>query len=376
MLARLAAGTGAQVLTYGAGPDADIVAERVKSTVWETEVLVRTPVGRLEIIQPLVGRFNVANILAAVGVGLALGVKLVSVVAGIEAVDIVPGRCELVDEGQPFPVVVDAAATPEQLSRLIDDIKEAGARRTLLVLGCPGSSSKEHRAAMGSMAHFKSDLVFLTNDSPGADLPDEIISDIVAGFPDDVLARHAGSYHGWLQDPHRVPPWFQRWLLQYQAEAGRYIIEDRFSAIRVAVGMARARDVVVIAGRGHLDFVEVWDGQSAAPGRGGGEEGDTQTVRAWLDDRVEARNTVSRLDKLYKLKDLDRNAMPWTRYPEEREWLVPAAGMAGDAAAGGSGQYMEQYLRGVADEAKAGAAADEDEEEDEDEEDGDDDGSF
>jgi hypothetical protein len=323
-------------------------------------------VGRLEIILPLVGRFNVGNVLAAVGVGLALGVKLVSIVGGIEAVDIVPGRCELVDEGQPFPVIVDAAATPEQLSRLIDDVKEAGARRTLLVVGCPGSAPREHRAAMGSMAHFKADLVFLTNDSPGGDLPDEIISDMASGFPDDLLARHSGAFHNWLQDPHRVPPWFERWLLQYQAEAGRYVIEDRFSAIRVAVGMARSRDVVLVTGRGHLDYVEYWDGEGQPPRGGDGAGARVSTRRAWFDDRVECRNTVTRLPKLNKLKDLDRNALPWTRYPEERESMEPQSGVAGEAGRG-SGQYLDQYLRSLADPQAVTAGSDDEEDEDEEE---------
>lgn len=151
---------------------------------------------------------------AAVSLGIACGVPLKAIVAGIEAVDIIPGRCEIIDEGQPFAVVVspgglqflavlradqavvcsraaspnpraactnpsrpqvrlptclcsrllrrltrlpsprllpaqvDSACTPDQLGRLLDDVKEAGAKRVLLVFGCPGTTSKEQRAAM------------------------------------------------------------------------------------------------------------------------------------------------------------------------------------------------------------------------------------
>lgn len=92
-LERLVEDTGAQVLTYGVNSkDADVHAEKVKSSIWETEILVRTPVGRLEIIVPLIGEFNVSNVLAAVAVGLARGIKLVNIVAGIEAVDVIPVR--------------------------------------------------------------------------------------------------------------------------------------------------------------------------------------------------------------------------------------------------------------------------------------------
>lgn len=197
-LERLVEDTGAQMLTFGVkSKDADVYAEKVKSSIWETEILVKTPVGRLEIIVPLIGEFNVSNVLAAVAVSLARGIKLVNIVAGIEAVDVIPvrgdlclttrgpplcapflpqflpssltltrtrvytqGRSELVEEGQPFPVIVDSASTPQQLSKLIDEVKEAGARKTILVMGCKGSSDAGHRAAIGNMLHFKADTVF------------------------------------------------------------------------------------------------------------------------------------------------------------------------------------------------------------------------
>lgn len=374
-LQRLVEDTGAQMLTFGVkSKDADVYAEKVKSSIWETEILVRTPVGRLEIIIPLIGEFNVSNVLAAVAVGLSRGIKLVNIVAGIEAVDIIPGRTELVEEGQPFPVVVDSASTPSQLSKLIDEVKEAGARKTILVMGCKGSSTVEDRAAMGSMVHFKADTIFFTNDSPGVCPPDRIINDMISGMPEEVTGRHAGSYHNWLQDPHRVPQWFQPWLLRYQSEVGRYIIEDRFSAIRVAVGMAKPKDVVIIAGRGHIDYMEYWDGQSPLPdaptgsnlsgdesvldiinenffddpGMSGSENDDfgTTTVLGWFDDRVEARNAVAKLRYLNGIKDLDRSTMPWTRYPEEREQSGLSATVGTEAAAA-SGQYLGQYLREI-----------------------------
>lgn len=385
-LRRLVEDTGAQMLTYGVtSKNADVYAEKVKSSIWETEILVKTPVGRLEIIVPLVGEFNVSNVLAAVSVGLARGIKLVNIVAGIEAVDIIPGRCELVEEGQPFPVIVDASKTPQQLSRLIDDVKEAGARKTILVMGCPGSTPVEHRSAMGNMSHFKADIVFLTNDSPGVCPPDRIINDIVSGMPEEVTGRHAGSYHNWLQDPHRVPQWFQPWLLRYQSEVGRYIIEDRFSAIRVAIGLAKPKDVVIIAGRGHVDNMEYWDGISPLPdypntressesiegnffedpglSASDSEDGATTTVLGWFDDRVEARNAVAKLRYLNGIKDLDRSTIPWTRYPEEREQSGLSATVGSEAAAA-SGQYLGDYLRNVVDENREAARLEDDSDED------------
>jgi UDP-N-acetylmuramoyl-L-alanyl-D-glutamate--2,6-diaminopimelate ligase len=411
-IARLVEDTDAQLLTYGATTkEADVCAEKTKFSNWETEILVKTPVGRLEIIIPLPGSYNVSNALAAVAVGLASGVKLVSIVAGIEAVEYVPGRTEVIDEGQPFPVIIDSAKTPEQVGRLIDEVKEAGARRTILVIGCPGGTSPEYRMAIGSEAHFKADIVFFTNDSPGLDAPSEIIQDIVNGLPEEVLARHAGSYFPWLQDVHRTPQWFESWLLRYQSEVGRYVIEDRFSAIRVAIGMAKPRDVVLVVGRGQDDRMEYWDGApiprtdaERAVGQATksmadrespeykeeerweavdayyafrAEEGlsvERETITGWFDDSIESRNAIMRVAKnLNKLKDLDRTTLPWTRYPEEREQSGLSGSMGMGEATGAGG--LDQYLREMAEEQdkkrreEAGEVGAYDEDEDEDDED-------
>lgn len=74
--------------------------------------------------------------------------------------------------------------------------------------------------------------------------------------------------------------------------------EDRFSAIRAAIGTAQPKDVVVLAGKGHVDFAEYGDGKGGI-------------VRGWFDDRVEARNALSKLSYLYQLTKLDRRTLPW-----------------------------------------------------------------
>jgi hypothetical protein len=122
-------------------------------------MIVATPKGKLEIITNLVGRHNVYNVLAAVAVGLLLGLELADIGAGVEAVQVIPGRCEVVNnvldlpiegedaEGlqqqQPnlprdFPVVVDAADTPQRLAAVLDALREAGAERIFTVFGCDG----------------------------------------------------------------------------------------------------------------------------------------------------------------------------------------------------------------------------------------------
>lgn len=111
--------------------DADVRPLKFELSLFETQVLVQTPQGILEISSGLLGRHNIYNILAAVAVGIAVGVPLEDIVRGIEEVDAVPGRCELIDEEQAFGVIVDYAHTPDALSRLLDSVKELGPRRII-----------------------------------------------------------------------------------------------------------------------------------------------------------------------------------------------------------------------------------------------------
>lgn len=100
-------------------------------SLFETQVLVNTPQGILEISSGLLGRHNIYNILAAISVGIAVGAPLEDIVRGIEEVDAVPGRCELIDEEQAFGVIVDHAHTPDALSRLLDYVRELAPRRII-----------------------------------------------------------------------------------------------------------------------------------------------------------------------------------------------------------------------------------------------------
>ena len=81
-----------------------------------------------------------------------------TIVAGIEATEVVPGRTEYIDLQQNFQVLVDSADTPEALSRLLDDVKMSGARKILLVFGCEGNVDVGKRPYMGEVAHYKVSL--------------------------------------------------------------------------------------------------------------------------------------------------------------------------------------------------------------------------
>ena len=74
---------------------------------------------------------------------------------GIQATEVIPGRSELIDEDQDYPVMVDAANTPESLSRLLDSVRETRPGRVILVFGCEGERNKSLRPFMGEIAHYK-----------------------------------------------------------------------------------------------------------------------------------------------------------------------------------------------------------------------------
>lgn len=111
--------------------NADVHPLKYELSLFETQVLVHTPQGILEISSGLLGKHNIYNILAAVAVGIAVGAPLEDIVRGVEEVDAVPGRFELIDEEQAFGVIVDHAHTPDGLSRLLDSVRELGPRRII-----------------------------------------------------------------------------------------------------------------------------------------------------------------------------------------------------------------------------------------------------
>jgi len=341
---------GAPAITFGFyNTSADVKCSRVEFGLWETELLLGTPIGALSLSTQLVCRHNAFNVLASVAAGLAVtvlsagaaasaaaavapepeeaeegefGTKATSgaagraldlrtIVRGIEATEVIPGRTEAIDEGQPFAVIVDSARTPDALGRLLDGVREAGAKRLILVIGCEGGKPKAARPYIGEVAHFKADVVIVTSDNPRGEDPRSIVSDVVSGFPDEILKQNARVPYGagFLQDPGRVSPAAVEFLWQACYEHSRYVCEDRWMAIRWAVGTAAADDAVLIVGKGCEDFQE-WV-------RPGEREG-TGTVRGWFDDRVEARHALVKAAELWGVSALDRSELPWMEW-DERE---------------------------------------------------------
>ncbi len=205
---------------------ADFYPEKVVSGVDGIQMLVQTPAGEIEIISPLVGKYNIYNLIAAVAVGVSVGLSKEVISSGIAAMKGVPGRFEKIDLGQDFMVIVDYAHTPDALSRLLEAVSALSSGRIITVFGCGGDRDRGKRAKMGEISARLSDKTIITSDNPRTESPSGIIQEIEVG----IQAMQAGS-------------------------AGDYeVISDRKEAIARGIGLAEESDVVVIAGKGHEDY--------------------------------------------------------------------------------------------------------------------------
>jgi UDP-N-acetylmuramoyl-L-alanyl-D-glutamate--2,6-diaminopimelate ligase len=202
-----------------------------------------SPAGTIPVESPLVGRYNIYNILTAIGIGTALGVSAEMIAHGLRNMKAVPGRMEKVDEGQPFGVVVDYAHTEDAIIRLLESVREVTAKRIITVFGCGGDRDRTKRPAMGAAAIKGSDIVIITSDNPRTEDPLSIIRDIERGLVDHGVKTS-------VQDAARqVAPGKRPYA----------IIPGRHEAVAVAVGLARPGDVVVLAGKGHEDYQIIGD---------------------------------------------------------------------------------------------------------------------
>ena len=208
-------------ITYGFHPDAHVHATDLEFSPEGSRFTVKTPIGDARVHLRLAGAFNVSNALAAIGVGLARRVDLDEAVEALAALEGIPGRFELVREGQDFTVLVDYAHTPDGLENVLSAARGVTAGRLICVFGCGGDRDTTKRQPMGSIAARYADQVFLTSDNPRSENPMAILNEVEKG----ILA---------------------------EGEDLDYIKEvDREGAIAAAIRAAKPGDTVVIAGKGH-----------------------------------------------------------------------------------------------------------------------------
>ena len=221
--------SAAQRVTYAIeSGSADVRGEIVSANSSGTTFTMIARSYKTTIRLGLVGRYNVANALAAAATAEALDVDAESIQAGLEAVTGVPGRLERVEPpGCAFSVLVDYAHTDDALRSVLASVRPLTQRRLICVFGCGGDRDRSKRPRMAAAAA-SADVALVTSDNPRGEDPQAIIDDILPGF--------AG------------------------ADSCEIIVEvDRRRAIQEAIALADDGDTVLIAGKGHETYQLVGD---------------------------------------------------------------------------------------------------------------------
>jgi len=223
---------GLEVLSCGFSEDADIHPTSVVYRAHGTDLTVSTPAGEFALTFPLIGRFNVSNLMLALAICSHLGFDCAAVFSALASAPQAPGRLERVvaddtrlAERQRISVFVDYAHTPDAIEKALAALRPLTDGRLIVVFGCGGDRDHAKRPKMGPAAT-AADYVIVTSDNPRTEDPNAIIAGILPGL------------EGF--DAYEVEP-------------------DRRLAIRRALARAQDGDVVLIAGKGHEDYQLVGD---------------------------------------------------------------------------------------------------------------------
>lgn len=233
----------AKLVTFGHGINSDFRINNIRSdfsgTTYQLEIRnQRSMLVRL----PLIGRYNVENATAALAAAQGLGLNLREAVKNIQEAPQVPGRLEAVEpQRTAYKVYVDYAHTPDALKNALTTLRDLRPARIITVFGCGGDRDRDKRPSMARAVEENSDIAIITSDNPRSEDPEAIIREIELGMKGDRYAT----------------------------------ITERRAAIREAIRLARPRDIVLIAGKGHENYQEI-DGE-----------------RRDFDDRVAARHAIN-----------------------------------------------------------------------------------
>lgn len=211
----------AKIVGYAIESDsAEITARIGRESIAGTTYQVTLDGRTLTLENAVVGRHNVYNALAAIGMTHAIGVSDEAIIAGLASVQNIPGRLQRVPGNHAAEIFVDYAHTDDALRNVLSVLRPLTRQRLITVFGCGGDRDRGKRPLMAQAAAERSDAIVVTSDNPRTESPDEIIADILAGFDSDTRRKVM------------VEP-------------------DRRAAIQAALACAKQGDVVLIAGKGH-----------------------------------------------------------------------------------------------------------------------------
>lgn len=246
---------------FGTDKKAAYFPLEVDSSLNGIKARIQTPKGQYALTSPLIGQYNMNNILAAWGVGEGFNLEAGIIQEGVKRLTLVPGRMEPVSNKKGLTVLVDYSHKPGALRFALSSLKRYGQGNILTVFGCGGERDQGKRPLMGRIAGELSHLTVVTSDNPRSEDPEKIMEAIEQGLKDQGIS------------------FLDRRELKEIPKSQTYtMVPDRREAIALAVRLARPGDMILIAGKGH----ETYQIQGS-------------TIIDF-DDRVEARKALEALD--------------------------------------------------------------------------------
>lgn len=210
------------LLTYGIKENADIFATNIEFTLSKVRFSLNTPKGSIEILLNVPGEFSVYNALAAATCAYAYGISLETIKQGLESVEGIKGRFEVVPTNTDYTVIIDFAHTADGLDKVLTVIDQFAEGRKIVVFGAGGNRDKTKRPEMGETVGRHADLSIVTSDNPRYEDPEMIIEDILVGT---------------------------------KKSKGKYVkMVDRIEAIKYAIDNAKPKDIILLAGKGHETY--------------------------------------------------------------------------------------------------------------------------
>ncbi len=213
-------------ITYGISANADLFARDIEITengVSFNMCLHNTQAFSVHLV--MTGMFNVYNALAAASLAMVLGIDAEDVRKGLENIQSVPGRIEMLQTGTPYKIILDYSHSPDALKNILKTVREFAKGRVIALFGCGGDRDHQKRPIMGKIGGQLADYCVLTSDNPRSEDPMQILNAIEEGIKP-------------LGKPYTV-------------------IENRKEAIRYAMNMAQEGDIIVLAGKGHETYQEI-----------------------------------------------------------------------------------------------------------------------
>ncbi len=210
------------IMTYGVNTESILRGQNIRLS--ERGIICSTTVGGApyEIRLGIPGMFSVYNALAAASACLGMGIPMEDILKGLVLAKGVKGRAEVVPIAAPYTVLIDYAHTPDGLENIISTVRGFAKGRVITLFGCGGDRDSTKRPIMGKIAAELSDFAVVTSDNPRTENPAAIIRDIEAGMTE-------------YKDKYTV-------------------VENRKEAIRYAMEMAKEKDVIILAGKGHETY--------------------------------------------------------------------------------------------------------------------------